>query len=907
MPKIFISSNINPTMTQIRKEIKTKLNKEGFNDVYTFETEPGSTLPVVTHYLTELAQSNICVFLIDNKKINEGVLKEYEEAKLQKIKCFYFFCTQYKRKKTQMQIDLEQKTGEKYQTVSLFSELPDAVVAAIKKEKDKIFEMYCNNILKPNELLESKNCFTPNTDIYEITTNKEITSILSSFAVKINSFTNTTIALKHLKQIIGFAKHEDLSTNDNIDFACNDFLSVLFTGKDIRSFNYQLITDELKGTNKIFENIVNIRWQAINSYFQGEFNKSIEYLSEAKNLACKHKFPQWLIQDILIDLRNIKNTNDSENGLHSIINPYQEEIYKSKEILYYPIIDRKDLELYDALFEKAIVLKQNDSPYSFEYLDWDTFFEKIVSSYFVAMCNGSLTQINMIKERLKRLLLFLFKKYELHNLCYWIIPLYMDENLSNIKSLVISSPSIFDKLSAEDCSIISDNLEKITNFKSRKFVITCKLMAVIGDYTSDDLFSEKWNYIKSSIRQHMEQKIFCDVYSDVFPFYIEQCYNRIPKEELIELLSTLIELNIDSFALLRSINRTKLLSELDSKHINVLKKCIITKISNSSDTIKIEEYVRMLTITNVNSDEISILSSYLNESQINDLKYCNNSKYIIEKYKKTCLKLMNSRNDEISKVQIYNSHSGISNYLLYLHYHMEELKFEDIEELSMCCFTELCKDIEVFPIIETSIIFLLKAITLFPDIKRKISPYINNINYNQQILDMDVQTNSYSSITVFKKIIASYFGEISIDSLDLELTQINRDEYDTIEISKLFAYFLYNRPCSKTINSLYSHFNTIVKISTESCRYESWAWIGQAIIFAMKYKMSNNNDLYISLKKILEKNNTISTSAILKAYKTTNSQDNNKLVEILREYCEKSNSYTVRYNYEKAVRNIQIN
>lgn len=53
-----------------------------------------------------------------------------------------------------------------------------------------------------------------------------------------------------------------------------------------------------------FFSIVTIRWNAIQAYFMGNIEMCIKYLENALTLAKDLKQPTWVINDILIDLRN---------------------------------------------------------------------------------------------------------------------------------------------------------------------------------------------------------------------------------------------------------------------------------------------------------------------------------------------------------------------------------------------------------------------------------------------------------------------------------------------------------------------------------------------------------------------------------------------------------------------------
>ena len=95
-----------------------------------------------------------------------------------------------------------------------------------------------------------------------------------------------------------------------------------------------------------FYTIVEMRWQATQAYYSYNIDECILKLQEALKQAKELKQPSWVVQDILIDLRNI------ENELSNIVNMFKEpdaqkELTNSQEEVYYPVLDRINESLHE--------------------------------------------------------------------------------------------------------------------------------------------------------------------------------------------------------------------------------------------------------------------------------------------------------------------------------------------------------------------------------------------------------------------------------------------------------------------------------------------------------------------------------------------------------------------------------
>ena len=143
---------------------------------------------------------------------------------------------------------------------------------------------------------------------------------------------------------------DEKPSTSKIDEWAEHFLTILFDSKSIKDFNTSMFLEDLKEIqDETYFNVVNLRWMAIQSYFLNDIPKCIDHLKKACNLAKQNSQPTWIIQDILIDLRNQQLTLDTINNQYTK-SLAQEELNEIDEKLYYPVLDR----INESLEEKYI-------------------------------------------------------------------------------------------------------------------------------------------------------------------------------------------------------------------------------------------------------------------------------------------------------------------------------------------------------------------------------------------------------------------------------------------------------------------------------------------------------------------------------------------------------------------------
>jgi len=95
------------------------------------------------------------------------------------------------------------------------------------------------------------------------------------------------------------------------------------------------------------------RWNAIRFELSGDYEKALEAEKEALALAKSANLPHWIINDILIDCRNIENEVHSQKREWVTDSDFQKELKNLETIVYLPVLDRYLTDIYDALAKDA--------------------------------------------------------------------------------------------------------------------------------------------------------------------------------------------------------------------------------------------------------------------------------------------------------------------------------------------------------------------------------------------------------------------------------------------------------------------------------------------------------------------------------------------------------------------------
>lgn len=485
--KVFISSICGqPKYDTVRAELKEIIEHTDFAKVYTFESEGASTVPAGSHYVYSLEDCDVCIFLIDNKDgIPYGVQKEIDTVKKHEIKSLYYFCAENSDEETSLQKSLKGASYAKSKIVNSFSELSARGAQDLIDDIVFVYHNYCQGRLE----------FAPEDD------NDSTAKIQDLETIENMDYSIPKVALEKIDKcsdyILNFATREKIfrtpdekQQTSELDKWGFNFLRVLFGEKSIADFNTAMMLELFKEKqDSALHDVVKIRWEAIQSYFTGNLSECIKHLEIALETGKKANLPDWVSQDILIDLRNIQWEYAEENNSYSTPSA-QKELDKLDKKVVYPMIDRITNSLSDDYIQ-GLYKQETESPHTVSLgRNFYKYGKYLASTYIISLYNGSLTHIQLLFDKIKDFVFYLSKRYDEWNYSYSLLKLAVfTGNHKEIEGLQRANSKLLSNLS-------SDNAEELIKFcsiqpiKHKRIKSKMRAFSTVGYYLSDE------NYIK---------------------------------------------------------------------------------------------------------------------------------------------------------------------------------------------------------------------------------------------------------------------------------------------------------------------------------------------------------------------------------------------------------------------------
>lgn len=544
--KVFVSSICGDKgrYDKIRAELKQEIERTNLATVYLFEAKGAATISAGEHYTYALEDSDICIFLIDNADgIASGVQNEIDTVRKRNIKALYYFCDETSTEKTPLEQSLMGARFSKCKTIHSFGELSKNGAQDLINDIIAVYHYYCAgrlNSVSQNEANEELQSI----DVIGI--EKYQLPIIPKMVLKNVDKSRNYILKLALGYDRGRYPDEDEKTSENDEW-CVQFLPILFEGETIKHFNTTMFLDMLKEQQDSgYFNIVQIRWQAIQSYFAGDIEKCFELLQTALKVAKESNQPTWVIKDILIDIRNQHWTLCTvKNQFYDP--PAQKELTESNEEIYYPIIDR----IHESLNEKymeGLYKNKTNSPYSVTIgNNLDQFGELLASSLIVSMYNGSLTHILLLYDKIKDFVFYLCCRYDdwKPRLNLYKFAVYEGKE-KDIKGLQDSYPEILNNMTAADALSV---IEFCKNRPMKHDRINSMLLAfgAIGYFLDDESFK----YYEKVVIEEIDSWLNSDVFISSIGQNIFKCLSgvahRMSQDELSIICCKFIEKSYSRF------------------------------------------------------------------------------------------------------------------------------------------------------------------------------------------------------------------------------------------------------------------------------------------------------------------------------------------------------------------------
>ena len=277
------------------------------------------------------------------------------------------------------------------------------------------------------------------------------------------------------------------------EFGCS-LLSWLVNGKwEVRD---ELLIDFISKCADIFANTNWLlkRWNAILNYFSGDIEKALGFEEQSLAIVREDNESDWLINNILIDCRNIEGEIARLNKQFLVNSEFQNELSAQKTTVYLPVLDRYLNNIYESV-EKDEFREETATPYT-QLLgsSMSNAITDLANYIFVAAIYGSLTHL-LISRRIFSYILSRYSKiHDDPSLMFLTLKQYV--LAGNAKDFKLYLDSTWDDQYSYIASQ-ADEIWQLTDYVPVSYKETMKLsvFAALGLYFSDDVFMNASEYI----------------------------------------------------------------------------------------------------------------------------------------------------------------------------------------------------------------------------------------------------------------------------------------------------------------------------------------------------------------------------------------------------------------------------
>jgi len=590
--KVFISSACgnSPDLLKyniVRAGIKTLLEATYLFDVYVFEDKGASTLSAGQHYTYALEDCDVCVFLIDNKdKIPNGVQVEIDTVNKCSIRALYYFCDKESKEETPLQKSITGAMFAKSKVVHSFEEFLENGASDLINDILIVYKYYCKGRIADNS--------------YNIETTIIQPQINDVFYAS-DSFISKTLLInvdkcKNYFSLLAIGVPTEIKNTCSFDDLASSFLPILFDGKHIKDYNVALLLNEIEiSLSPEHYAVIAKRWDAVNEYFLGNLSTCIEKLQLALALA-RDTMPEWVVKDILIDLRNLNWSYNEGKNQFILEDEYQKEINNSESMLHYPLLDRFCNDYYEKMEENKA--KEIAKSLHTVEIGHDIFsYTNILASIFITcIYNGSITQLHHLYTRLNYLMLSCCEKYADWNLKTLLLKtLIINHNTKTIKGTIRYYDDILCKMNATDAIQIYQFADNHP-IPHRRFFAKLEAFRSVGYFLSDNDFSNTWSELFQSINEWLDDDEACVTAGNHIFNLIEDVFLRINKEEIALICCKSIESKKRRFFddLFRIIYKCVEINDISKEPAERLISGIIRIIQNADERNQISNFTSAL-------------------------------------------------------------------------------------------------------------------------------------------------------------------------------------------------------------------------------------------------------------------------------------------------------------------------
>lgn len=550
---IFISSRINERYNLVRKALKTLLLETGMvASVYVFETESACSQDVKSAYLKEVSQSDLCVFLIDNADgVSDAVLAEHARAKSEGIHRLYFFCDEKEKNPTPLQNELMNSGETKYyDKIHEFSDFTQKAYSSVLQD---IIDLYRGDKIVISD--------TDNKSAIDIV-------LVNTLVLRKDIYKHYTFESRLARVFNPYGADTPFGVTDTTtpyDELCAEFLSMVIGRSVFNHDKFIQLKDSILPTHEEnMKNIIELRLNAIADYYSNNLDDCYQKIHLTYEKAKETpNVPTWLLNDIVIDMRNISKTIDNRNNRISFSSDAQKILDESPETIYYPLLDRFDNNNTSELLKEYFEI-QTQSPYSQRFGILSHAFDSIASYFNIAVRFGSLTHILITPTRYSDILFTKFIDSKDFKLFFELIRISLitpeEKRLDKIINTYNKNASA---VTAAEVEILINSIKTIP-LEYNRIISLCLLIEHFGYYFSEEQYTTQIDFFFQYAHNWCidDKKIVNRGYHILKA--VQANLKRMNNQRVAELLNSFFENNIRRFY----DEVLKILLRLDYKQIN---------------------------------------------------------------------------------------------------------------------------------------------------------------------------------------------------------------------------------------------------------------------------------------------------------------------------------------------------
>lgn len=378
----------------IRNKIQSLLKDSPYVSGWLFEHAGASTLAAVTAYRMRVADANVCAFIIDGRyEIPEGVQEEIDEAARRHKKCLYYFYKISHEGPRKLRDGLRGPNNPKYCEVKKLGDIPSQLQQDVVEEVFLVYRHYAES-----DVILSQDSNTP--ALYPMPDDAFVNrSSLVGFpacTTFINNFIlgNESIAV----------------SDDELDKAAAGFFEAVYIKAAPHTLRLSTMLTALKShLPSRFYPTIELRWHAIHQYYLNDLPAALAFEEQALNSARTNRLPEWFVDDILIDLRNLQAEVDAERNVIWQPSSYQTEIDGRNREIQLPLVDRMSANLLESMLAKELKSRVQSSyviTLGSQSTEW---VGMLVKLYVATVHYGSLTHMLLLARRMRLVASFIWQ------------------------------------------------------------------------------------------------------------------------------------------------------------------------------------------------------------------------------------------------------------------------------------------------------------------------------------------------------------------------------------------------------------------------------------------------------------------------------------------------------------------